>query len=473
MSLKERIKNVLLLYIDMNMLVRKHKVFLFIFLLFFILKIVSLFINHDIWWDSSVYLGMGKYIYSFGEVGLWESSRPLIWPLILGLFWKAGLDSILFGKLLVVFFSLGILILTYIIAHELFNKKIAIVAALFLSLSSTFFLFNNISHSEIPSTFFTLLGFYFFIKKNYIFSGLFLGIAFMTRFFQIFAFIPLVLLLFYLIIKKKEIVKNLFYFLLFFLIPVIPYLILNYFLYNNPIYPFLLQSWMSVNTGWIFFQPFYFYFVNLVKENILVPFSILGIMFILKESNFKKKFIAIMFLFIFIPYNLVAHKEMRLLIPALPFLYILTSYGVFYFVNLFKKNKMFILSLLLIIFLIFNVPNLKFDAYEDNLDLFYDYIDNEKIDNGLWISNPAFIAYSDDKAELIYFPLYNSEKIDELIVNINNAEHILINTCDILPCPPYDNSCNQKHDDFVALLKEKFTLESFSENGQCKYYIFN
>ena len=458
----------------MNLLIRKHKVFLLILLLFLITKIVSLFINHDIWWDSSVYLGMGKYIFSFGSVGLWESSRPLIWPLILGLFWKVGLDSILFGKLLVVIFSLGILILTYVVAYELFNKKIAIVAALFLSLSSAFFLFSNIMHSEIPSTFFTLLGFYFFIKKNYKFSGLFIGIAFMTRFFQIFAFIPLVLLLFYLIMKKKETVKNLFYFFLFFLIPVIPYLILNYLLYNNVFYPFLLQSFMTKYTGWVFFQPFYFYFVNIVKENILVPFSILGILFILKEPDFKKKSIAVMFLFIFIPYNLVAHKEVRLLIPALPFLYILTSYGIFYFINLFKKNKTFILALLLLIFLIFNVPNLKFDKYEDNLDLFYDYVENKEIVNGLWISNPAFIAYSNNKAdELIYFPLYNSDKIDELVSNIGNAKHILINTCDLLPCPPYGNSCNQKHDDFIALLKEKFTLESFSENGQCKYYIFN
>lgn len=455
----------------MNLLIRKHKLFLLIFLLFLITKIVSLFITHDIWWDSSVYLGMGKYIYSFGSVGLWESSRPLVWPLILGLFWKAGLDSIMFGKLLAVFFSLGILILTYIIAHELFNKKIAIVAALFLSLSSTFFLFNNIMHSEIPSAFFALLGFYFFIKKDYNFSGLFLGIAFMTRFFQIFAFIPLVLLLFYLIIKKKESINTILIFFIFFLIPVIPYLILNYFLYNNPIHPFLLQSWMSANTGWVFFQPYYFYFINLVKDNILVPFSILGILFILKEPDFKKRSIAVMFLFIFIPYNLVAHKEMRLLIPALPFLFILTSYGLFYFISLFKRNKNMLLALLLLVFLIFNVPNLKFDKYEDNLDLFYDYVDNNEL-SGLWLSNPAFIAYSNDKADdLIYFPLYNSDKIDELILNMDDAGHILINTCDI-PCPPSDASCAQKHKEFIDLLEESFTLQSFSEYGHCSHYIF-
>ncbi|MBU90176.1 hypothetical protein CMO94_01435 [Candidatus Woesearchaeota archaeon] len=453
--------------------VLKHKVFLLIFLLSLVLKVFSLFVAHDIWWDSSVYLGMGKYIYSFGDVGLWESSRPLIWPLILGFLWKIGFDAIFFGKLAVIAFSSGILLLTYIIAHELFNKKIAVLSAFFLALSSTFFLFGNVLHSEIPSTFFVMLGFYYFIKQKYNISGLFLGIAFMTRFFQIFAFIPLVLLLFYLVVKKKKAYKTLFYFSMFFLIPVVPYLILNYILYNNIFYPFLLQSWMSKYTGLIFSQPFYFYFVNLVKENVLSLFSILGLLFIFKKYDFKKLTIAIVFLFVFIPYNLVAHKEMRLLITALPFLYILTGYGIFYFVGLFKRNKNLLLSLLLITFLIVNVPKLKFDEYADNLDVFYDYVGDERVGNGLWISNPAFIVYSNVKADLIYYPLYNSKKIDTLTDDIDNAERILINTCDLLSCPVSDNTCNQKHNNFINLLKNRFNMLYYNKFNQCEYYIFN
>ncbi len=450
----------------------KHKIFFLIFLLFFIVKIYSLFVAHDMWWDSSVYVGMGKYVYSFGKVGLFESSRPMIWPLILGFFWKFGLNYILFGKLFVIFFSLGILLLTYLIAHELFNKKIAVISSLFLSLSSTFFLFGNVLHTEIPSTFFVLLGFYFFVKKKYNFSGLSLGMAFMIRFFQIFAFIPLFLLLIYLAMKKKESFRKLIDFSSFFLIPVAPYLTLNFI--DNPFYPFLLQSWMSKYTGWVFSQPFCFYFINLVKENVLVLFSILALIFIFKKHDFKKISLAIVFLFIFIPYNLVSHKEMRLLITALPFLYILTSYGLVYFINLFNKNKNLLLALLLIVFLIINVPKIKFDRYEDNLDIFYNYVENEKIDNGLWISNPSFIVYSDYKAdELVYYPLYNSEKIDKLITNIDNAKHILINTCDLLPCPPDDITCNQKHNGFIDLLKEKFTMHSYNKYGSCEYYIFN
>ncbi|MBN4049025.1 glycosyltransferase family 39 protein [archaeon AH-315-M20] len=458
----------------MILLIKKHIIFFIIFLLFFIVKVFSLFVSHDIWWDSSVFLGMGKYIYSFGDVGLWEASRPIVWPLILGFFWKSGLDAVFFGKLIVVLFSLGILSLTYIIAYELFDKKIAVIAALFLALSQTFFLFNNILHTEIPSTFFLLLGFYFFVKERYEFSGLALGIAFMTRFFHIIAFVPLFLILIYLIKKKKESIKSLLKFSLFFMIPIIPYLILNMVLYKNPLFPFLLQSFLTKYTGWVFYQPFNFYFIGLVKENILVLFSIIGLIFIFRKFEIKKISLALMFLFLFIPYTLIAHKETRLLISTLPFLYILTSYGIFYFIDLFKKKKTLILSLLLVIFLILNIPKLKFDKYEDNLDLFYDYVKNTRIDKGLWISNPAFIAYSDYKAdELIYYPLFNSKKIDKLTSNLENAKYILINTCDILPCPEEDVFCTEKTDDFISLLKERFILKLNQKNNQCEYFIFS
>jgi len=453
-------------------LIRNNIIFFIIFSIFFIVKIFSLFVNHDIWWDSSVFLGMGKYIFSFSDVGLWEASRPIVWPLFLGFFWKIGLDAIFFGKLFIILFSLGILSLTYVIAYEIFDKKIAVISALFLALSQTFFHFNNILQTEIPSTFFLLLGFYFFIKKQYNFSGLFIGIAFMTRFFQIFAFFPLFLILIYLIKKKKESIKSLINFSVYFLIPVIPYLILNFFLYKNPLFPFFLQSFMTKFTGWVFFQPFYFYFINLLQENILVLFSILGLIFIFKKFEVKRFSLALLFLFIFVPYNLVAHKEMRLLIPALPFLYILTSYGIIYFGNLFKKRKYVILLLLLVVFLVSSIPNLEFNRYEDNLDVFYDYISTARIENGLWISNPAFIAFSDLKAdELVYFPVYGSERIDELTANLDNAKHILLNTCDI-SCPPWDNTCIKKNIEFFDLLKEEFSLNYNINFGECEYYIY-
>src|SRR3989338_5811597 len=55
---------------------------------------------HDLGWDESVYLGMGKYIYSSGEIGLWEEIRPPLLPLFLGVFLKLDLPYIFFSDII-------------------------------------------------------------------------------------------------------------------------------------------------------------------------------------------------------------------------------------------------------------------------------------------------------------------------------------------------------------------------------------
>lgn len=430
--------------------------------------------NADLWWDSSVYINMGKYIYSFGEVGLYEDSRPLIWPLILGLFWKLGLNPITFGKLMVLVFGIGTITLTYLISYNLFNKRIALISSLFLAFSPTFFLFNSIMFTEIPSAFFVALGFYFFIKKRYNIAGFIFGIAFMTRFFQIFVIFPVYLFFIYMVYKKKATIKQLLFSLPFFFIPIFPYFIINLILYNNPIYPFLLQIWMSKFTGWIFHQPFSFYFVNLLKENILVLFLISGLIFIFKNEEWQKFIVPFTFLTAFFPYNFIAHKEMRFLVSLFPFLYIMTAYGIIEFSNLFKKYKHVLLILIVFIGMLNVMPKLRLSDYDDKLDVFYEFIENKNIKQGLWVSNPSFVGYNNVKAdELIYYPLYNTEKILKLKKKINNARYVLINTCDIMPCPPYEEGCKEMHSNFISMLKDKFKVQLYETRNGCEYYIFS
>ena len=427
--------------------------------------------NADLWWDSSVYIGMGKYIYSAGEVGLYEASRPLVWPLMLGFFWKLGLDVILCGRLLVLIFGVGTIILTYLMAYELFDRKIALLSSLFLAFSPTFFFFNSIIFTGIPSAFFVMFGLYLFIKKRYKFSGLFFGIALMTRFFQVFFVFPVYLFGFYLVYKKKLRLKQLLKSVIFLLIPLLPYLILNSILFNDLLYPFLLQSYMVRFTGWVFHQPFSFYFVSLARENIIFLFSVVGLVFVLRKERLAR-IIPFVFLLAFIPYNLIPHKEMRFLLPLLPLLSILAVYGIVQFSSFFKKYKNIMLLLILFIW-VFNIDELRLNTYDDKLDTFYSFMENNKIREGLWISNPSFIVYTNSKADqLIYYPLYNTDKITKLKNNIDNAEFILINTCDIMPCPPSEITCTQEHYAFMNKLKEKFELNLYKKEEECEYYIF-
>ena len=456
----------------MNRLIKKHVSIIAIIILFIFSFFYYFNPNADLWWDSSVYLGMGKYIYSLGEVGLYEESRPLVWPLILGFFWKLGLDAIFLGRLTVLIFGIGTIIYTYLIAYELFNKRTALLSSFLLAFSPTFFLFNSIMFSEIPSAFFVMLGLYFFIKRRYNLAGLVFGIAFMTRFFQIFFVAAIYLFLIYSVYRKKATSRQFLFSMLSFFIPVTPFLILNLMLFSNPFYPFILQAWMTKFTGWIFYQPFSSYFANLLEENILVLFSILGMFFIFKKEKGIKLIVPITFLFAFLPYNFEQHKEMRFLISVLPLLYILTSCGIIKFSNYFGKYEKIAFFIILSAGILYIAPHLRLDNYNDNLKPFYDFIKNKDIKEGLWISNPSFIAYTDSKAdELIYYPLYNTKKIDYLKEKINQAKYILVNNCDIMPCPPSESSCNQEHNNFIMLLKEKLNVVFYNKSGECEYYI--
>ena len=78
-----------------------------------LVRIFYLSLQYPLWWDSQVYVAMGKYIFSHGQLGFWESFRPLVHPLLLGALWKMGLNPILVGKGLDVLFSTIAVYLVY------------------------------------------------------------------------------------------------------------------------------------------------------------------------------------------------------------------------------------------------------------------------------------------------------------------------------------------------------------------------
>jgi len=110
---------------------KTKKIILCLILLFFLLvKILHLLEQKGVSWDSAVYIEMGKYIFSFGKIGLWEPARALVWPIFLGFLWKIGLNPIIFGRITGLIFSLGCIYLVYLIGRKVFNEKIALLSAL-------------------------------------------------------------------------------------------------------------------------------------------------------------------------------------------------------------------------------------------------------------------------------------------------------------------------------------------------------
>ena len=143
---------------------KKIKPIIIILIIAFLARLIFLFDYHQIWWDSAVYIGMGKCIFSLGQQGLWEPLRPVLWPFVLGFLWKIKLDPIIFGRLLNVFLSLGIIYLTYFISKDIFDEKAALISSIIISFSSIFFFSTFRLYTEIPTIFLVLLSFYFLLR---------------------------------------------------------------------------------------------------------------------------------------------------------------------------------------------------------------------------------------------------------------------------------------------------------------------
>lgn len=462
---------------------KPNRIFFLIILLFLAVK--SFFLNVNVWWDPAVYIGMGKFIFSLGKSGLWEASRPLIWPVLLGFLWKVGLNPVVFGKILSLLFAAGCAYLIYLIGREVFDEKIALLASLFFVFSPIVFSNSDLMMAGIPSTFFGLLAVYHSLKKNYFLLGLFAGIAFMTRFLQLIVLAGLVVVLF--IYRKKLKIKraDVNQIALGFLLIFVPYLVLNVFLYGSLIYPFILQAKLTRFTGWIWWEPLSFYFKNLFKENFLVVFSLVGFLFLFgkkAKKDYRKSLVFGLFLLFFVFYNLNVHKEMRFAVTFFPYLYLITAFGfveLFVFVKKSKKtgkNKKIkaLVTALSVILLIF-WGNMTYEQYEREPKItrfgpFWEYV--EDIEGTLWITNPVFVVHSDVRAdELIYYSMSTMERFRGLTFKLFKADNLLINTCDI-PCFPGNDQCEAGKEEFMQAVKGRFNAVYSGNFWECKLYIF-
>lgn len=443
---------------------RKNKIYLIVFL-YLALKLLTLFSYNSTWWDSAVYIGMGKYLYSLGNSGLWEPSRPLVWPIILGIFWKTGLATSAARILEIASGSLAIF-LAYLIGKKIFDEKTALISSFFLAISPTYFFYNGVMLTETISTAFSLAAIYLLIKQKHLASGLLFGIAFMTRFLQIFAFIGIILALIY----PKRNIKTLQKIFFGLIIAVIPYLIFNLVLYGNAFFPFFDQILLTNNSGWQNHHTASYYFTELFRENYLYLMFIVGITLTFKKSNSRLVLFPFMTLFLF--FNIIKQKEMRFLIMLLPYMYLLMAYPISNFMKS-RKIKPVAMALMLIMFVSSITQISAAIASESGKTNQYGLLQNklEQAKGSIWISSPVMAANSDKRIEkLVYYP-YFSQNFDELTKGSKSADFIFVDTCD-LACGPLDAKCENNRKELIRHFQQEFKTDYSSKIGSCEQFAF-
>ena len=449
----------------------------YILLITLITRLLFFFDYHEIWWDSAVYIGMGKYLFSFAQQGLWEPIRPILWPIILGFIWKIKLDPVFFGRLLTLIISLAIIYLTYSVTNKIYNKDTAIISSILIAFSSVFFFFDFRIYTEIPAVLFVLLALLFSLKNRSLFSGFFIGLAFLTKFP---AGIFLICLL-PLIIEKKKI-KNLLYYGLGFLIPVIPYFILNQMMYGNFLFPLIEASNVIkkvAGCNYLRYQPWFYYFVQIVKDNFFNIFALAGIYFSIKKLSRKNLSILLGVLLPLIYFTHLHCRDIRYLIIFIPFISILAGNGIEVLSKKIKKQKrIFMLLIILVIsitlsitYYIQNESKFKVVPKEN----FYEFAQNEEIEKEIWATTPLVNLYVSKEVKLLYYPLYGVGTIldFENYVNYENISYVFLDTCGGgMTCIPEDKQCMQKTTDFINKLDSTFDKVYNESFGVCNYYIF-
>ncbi len=126
----------------------------------------SAYNDQPVWWDESEHVLMAKHI-AFGtpKTG-WNESREILLPLIFSIFFKI-FQSEVAVRFLQVIFSFLVVLLTYLVGKEIFDKKVGLIAAFGMAISSEF-LFWTFRFGLEPVAIALSLSTIFFFWKGYI-----------------------------------------------------------------------------------------------------------------------------------------------------------------------------------------------------------------------------------------------------------------------------------------------------------------
>ncbi len=425
------------------------------------LQLIFLSQEHPIWWDSSVYLGMGHYMYSLGEQGIWEHVRPLVFPLMLGFFWKLGLNDVLFGHLLAMFFSLGSVALVYLIGKQVYGKGVGEISALILAFTPVFFESTFRIMTEIPSVFFALLALYFYIEKKPFASGIFAGVAFLTKF-------PQALVIAVIGIAFIKAWKEAGKFALGALCFIIPYLAFNWLMYGNPSVFADADAIIRYSGVWMFSGPVYYYIPALLKQNPLLILGLVGIYVSIRERKYIVPALAILF-FSYFSYQI--HKEIRFAVLMLPYFVILCAIGI---KKMFKQAWIF-WAILIITSIAFASQIHKEEALSPALNGYMAYLDGKSVNGEVLTMYPQVNLYSSKAVIPMYYMVFDkalAQKWIDYLNKENNVEYVFIDDCNMVCHPKDDSECEEKAEELISILREKFDIVYEEKDNSCEYLVF-
>ncbi|MFH1400510.1 MAG: glycosyltransferase family 39 protein [Nanoarchaeota archaeon] len=307
-----------------------NRLFFIILALGILVRLIVLFIPHVAFWDAAVYIGMGKYLFSNHQVGLWEDIRPIAWPAFLGLIWRLGLDPLVAGRIIDALISISLIPLTFTLAKRVTTQKAATVAAVFVAFSPMGVFFSSKVLTENVMTALMLLSFILILSRKHAwwhdaFAGVCAALAFLVRWRIALMFIPLLAAV--IVSSRKGWWRRMPIGGATAFVTVTPYFLFNWFSYGSLFAPMTSLFSLIGSSGAYHPVSLTFYLRWFFWENPLYPLFIVGAVYAWRQKNWVLVALAAVPILYFSFFSSLDHKELRYLFAAIPFVAILVAHA--------------------------------------------------------------------------------------------------------------------------------------------------
>lgn len=364
-------------------------------------------------------------------------------------------------------FGILTLIFSFLVIKKLTNPKIAFYSVIFLAFTPLFIDYSVLSYVENAMMFFVILSIYFLINGRTALSGISVGLSVLAKYNGSFI-VPLLLFILYKKYgNKKVFLKKSLTLIALLLLIASPWLIRNWILLGNPVWPFInfifhgfeSKSYSQANFQNLIGPDLYvstylgifgvpdgnytvFSFANIPHFNILIAIWLLGtVIFIIpfvvgilkfnknkdKAKNYEIKNMLLIwilpYLVLFIIYAAnVGTLISRIIIPIFPALAIFWAFGFNYLSNK-SFGKLFSILLVFVIIGLVSSEYIKTGIASDSWNKYnpdFEWVKSSTNENSVFLVNGQCIPYNLER-ESWYITAKNIKKADYAWVNQNFA----------------------------------------------------
>jgi len=435
------------------------------------IQLFYLSFRFPLWWDSYVYVGMGKYLTSQGESGLFELFRPPLLPLMLGWLWRIGFDPLVAGPILDVIFSLMVVLLTWAIGKRIFNETIGFYAGLLVSFNPIFLMHTGLILTEPLAMVLMLTAIYLLVtaKKEdkqygrFLLVGIITALSFLAKFPQGILLPAIILSLFIDRESEKTImlkVKQCSLVMSGFLLLIIPYLWMNYIYFNDPLAPLKSGSWIVTTATWLYGSGITYYISHffLLSPVFFLFFAYLWNFVREKKYGDGRSSLLVLFTLLMITYFLtVPRKEPRYLVTIVPALAILSIAVVekwYHSLRRMEKPTLYpsaLIVLCVMMTLIFVPQAFSLDSSTDVSDDLRKVLVNHPTSTLILTNEPSPASFTDNSIVLFggmdtATAAYEWYKNDSGLIVVNNCSFI---------CSLEDERCSEQKENLLEKISQE------------------